>query len=248
MKQVVEFYYKWKKSSRYIPVYSQYCKEFRPNKRFNKSRALLDENQLLSMSSSLQDSDSEVSDTDSLIIKPKDLDLICTFCYSSIQDHYQSRFYQGVKSLFCKDCNLYWMKYGVQRPECEALMKLNKEKGLKRKREKKKTPLVVQETCNKVIVEEKKPKNESCAVCRETCQDQENKLSMCSFCELRVHKLCYGLDDSQYPLFACDKCSNTRHPQSHLVIFLLLYSKQLKLIRIMNVYYVILNLNHICLH
>lgn len=55
-----------------------------------------------------------------------------------------------------------------------------------------------------------------CAVCK-TGPTDDAIIAMCYVCHLRVHRSCYGIEDSNLPLFICARCSNDAEPETSLV-------------------------------
>lgn len=146
MKQLVPFFYKWKKSSRYIPIYSQHCLEYRQSKSFKKSRAqkteeplgsLFDDPETLTKQSQPlhacdqemdSDSDSSVSSLSAISELESSLnsspDQECAVCGSSSTDRWRRRTTARHEQLIvCSDCHIYWLKYASSRPDADMLKK-----------------------------------------------------------------------------------------------------------------------------
>ena len=131
MKEVVHFYYKWKKSDRYVPTYSQFCKESRPTKSFSRTRAKGGQEHPAAITSDGNDSAAaSESEAESLPEGADHSGKECAFCSCHSSERWRPRFHAGKKILLCYQCHWFWMRYAMVRPVSEASKKANKENGI----------------------------------------------------------------------------------------------------------------------
>ncbi|TPX31747.1 hypothetical protein SeMB42_g07711 [Synchytrium endobioticum] len=138
MKEVVIFFYKWKRTDRYQPVYSQFCEKYRPGKKFKAlNRAPLvdpeDEkagddvdtdasSDLSELSLSDSDEDEEINAARAKSKKE------CANCLTGKSTKWHVRQLYGSTQHLCEDCATYWLKYAGTRPVTETVKKHNREK------------------------------------------------------------------------------------------------------------------------
>jgi hypothetical protein len=120
MRELVLFYYHWKKSDRYIPIYSEYCKEHRPHKDFKKSKASRIKEDTLN-SPMEEDAKSEAG---SETIRAHE----CALCLTVSTKQWHLRLIDGHKIPICSQCASHFLKYAQPRLNLEGLKKENIEK------------------------------------------------------------------------------------------------------------------------
>ncbi len=60
-----------------------------------------------------------------------------------------------------------------------------------------------------------------CSVCKSGPGPGMETIATCYVCHVRVHRSCYGIEDSSLPLFICARCNNEEDPESSIVRLLL---------------------------
>jgi endogenous inhibitor of DNA gyrase (YacG/DUF329 family) len=129
MTDLVLFYYRWKKSDRYIPIYSKYCKETDLIKILQKSRAVV--------ATKIEgNSDDETKISPCVMIKMNSQKMSFVFSQqlkkNGILDLSNVR---GI--LICFHALSIFLKYARKRPNLELLQKLNLETDLVSSKDKK---------------------------------------------------------------------------------------------------------------
>ncbi|ORX63235.1 hypothetical protein BCR32DRAFT_293253 [Anaeromyces robustus] len=146
-KDVVQYFYRWKKTKRYRLIYSQFCKVHRPGKVFadlennsddkNKDKDNKDnikkeeDNDEENVKSSINkdDNDDEDEDDENKLLKTESI--MCSNCNEIVLINENS-----ISKTMCEECLIYWLKYYTPKPVHD---KKNKDNGkLKRKREEEK--------------------------------------------------------------------------------------------------------------
>ncbi|KAJ3191461.1 putative PHD type zinc finger protein with BAH domain-containing protein [Irineochytrium annulatum] len=217
MRSVVRYFYKWKKTERYLAVYSKFCKKYRPGKVFKNWKT----GEKIPLSTLSEEGEDDEDDDLGTGSKGKHGDSHeCSNCGASSSPSWLLRQEGARLDCFCKDCGAFWLRYGGSRFVSESLRKANREiAGAKRKG--------VAEDSDKKIMKKRgrKPgkKKESipdikgfvedftpvepCAVCFDW--NQEN-LQVCHNCGLKVHQGCYGIRSADPDRFICSRCQNER--------------------------------------
>ncbi|KXS15155.1 BAH-domain-containing protein [Gonapodya prolifera JEL478] len=183
---VVKFFYRWKKTRRYVPVYSQFCRKYRPSKKFKS--VTLD-----SSMSTDKDGNNSDSDAEGNTIHGKE----CTICWTP-KGPWRKRMSSGGKNeILCVECHVWWLKYGGNRIVDK---RANREEG---KQPQKRQP-------------KKRPENEDeqervipCAICDAFEDYDGNSIVTCKGCKLRVHEECYGVDVEDDDVnWQCSRCQS----------------------------------------
>ncbi|KAG2175457.1 hypothetical protein INT43_001104 [Umbelopsis isabellina] len=236
MAQIVRFFYKWKKTERYEPVYSEWTKIYKPNKKFRR-RGLSVQDSISADTSSVELSESESEDEDSkedpTIVSVKgSIGYECMNCGTDESDVWRrapgdtDKRRKLHRFVLCDKCGVYWLKYGTMRQVSDSLASrrgrgrpanaaldpaASKTLG-KRKR------LMEASSRRKIWGDGRKrvktptpPPPSDCAVCGQMPPD--DKLLTCKECGLSVHSDCYGSDiPANVEKWMCDTCLNTKSP------------------------------------
>ncbi|KAJ3032815.1 putative PHD type zinc finger protein with BAH domain-containing protein, partial [Rhizophlyctis rosea] len=144
MREMVSYFYKWKKSRRYVPVYGQFCEKYRPNKVLKGAKTLSKPQNKNKQAASSRpspeptpdDSQSEMEDmptphsTTSLASSPSTARKECSHCWTSDSPSWRTRMDGLKRELMCKTCGEYWLKYGAARVVGDSVRKANRERGV----------------------------------------------------------------------------------------------------------------------
>ncbi|KAI8821134.1 PHD-zinc-finger like domain-containing protein, partial [Fimicolochytrium jonesii] len=223
--EIVTYFYKWKKTRRYAPVYSQFCKKYRPSKQFKSQKHAMDGTALDAEGNLSGDiSEDEWRAQQSPSNPNAHHHLECVNCYTTESTKWKVRQRPDLKNeILCFTCGVYWLKYGVARPVPESMRKANREHGMrpsgKRKKQSIEPPASDKDkpkkksargkTINAAVARAPRAEEESappspewdesrprpCAVCDDLDEEMNNQIVECAGCKLRVHKGCYGLPD-----------------------------------------------------
>ncbi|KAJ3145654.1 putative PHD type zinc finger protein with BAH domain-containing protein [Geranomyces michiganensis] len=231
MTEVIAFFYKWKKGRRYAPVYSQFCKKYRPGKRFKGHQHVMDGADDPEGNISGELSENELPPSPS----GKHKIMECSNCFTHDSERWKFRQKDSKKEIMCQTCSVYFLKYGAQRHVSEAVKKANRETAAKKVGKRKRSFEGVNGSSEK---ESKKRRGRGkgatikiairdddddaplspspismgprpCAVCADLYEYETNEIISCIKCSLRVHRDCYGVptttaaDD-----FKCARCVN----------------------------------------
>ncbi|KAG1377651.1 hypothetical protein G6F61_006544 [Rhizopus arrhizus] len=128
MADIVRFFYQWKKTDRYEPVYSEWTKIFKPTKKFKK---LTQKKKSHHVVKDEVESDEESDPT----IVPKatysERSYQCMNCLTNESDIWRrspsdiDRKRKVFKQVLCDDCGIYWLKYAKTKPISELTRKVN---------------------------------------------------------------------------------------------------------------------------
>ena len=220
---VVLHFYLWKKSPRYVPVYSQFCKIFRPKKKFKTPETEPKSPKEVVVAPTV----SSISSSDEEQYKhPSPAQ--CGSCLATTTAYRHTVAAEG-KGPWCLKCFDYFKRYGYAQWTADAKKRRagrrsKREVALDEMEELKRQKLPSLSTnSNQAIkgphslsaeAEDKLPINNRCAVCFHT--SFSDPLLICVDCKLHVHKQCYGvtIDTTQY--FRCDRCTNMATPKLSL--------------------------------
>ncbi|KAL0095044.1 hypothetical protein F4703DRAFT_1821960 [Phycomyces blakesleeanus] len=133
MPAIIRFFYQWKKTDRYEPVYSEWTKVYRPTKRI-KRRATMGQDGRVSKSptESLDSEDDSEEETDLTVVPISSYEHAnyrCTNCHTTESSIWRrppsdtDRRRKEFKFVVCDLCGVYWLKYGKNMPitpECLA--------------------------------------------------------------------------------------------------------------------------------
>ncbi|KAI8385051.1 uncharacterized protein BYT42DRAFT_492613, partial [Radiomyces spectabilis] len=127
MADIVRYFYIWKKTDRYEPVYSEWTRIYRPTKKFKKHANVAKE-------SPEEDSDSDVDseeESDPTIVPPSTYNkrsYQCANCMVTESPLWRrppsdtDRKRKVFRTVLCNECGIYWLKYGKMKPVSEAAM------------------------------------------------------------------------------------------------------------------------------
>ncbi|KAG0177656.1 putative PHD type zinc finger protein with BAH domain-containing protein [Apophysomyces sp. BC1021] len=133
MADIVRFFYKWKKTERYEPIYSQWTKIYRPTKKFKKRSSTNKEICNGSPSDDMDldsDSETEIAADDPTIISPSTYAKKTYQCMNCLT--MESKFWRRSPSdidrkrkifrhVLCDECGIFWLKYGKMKPVPDSL-------------------------------------------------------------------------------------------------------------------------------
>ncbi|KAJ3150371.1 putative PHD type zinc finger protein with BAH domain-containing protein [Geranomyces variabilis] len=240
MTEIIAFFYKWKKGRRYAPVYSQFCKKYRPGKRFKGHQHVMDGAADPEGNISGELSENELPPSPS----GKHKIMECSNCFTHESERWKFRQKDSKKEIMCQACSVYFLKYGAQRQVSEAVKKINREtaakkvgkrkrsfegangsnekEGKKRKGRGKGTTIKITARDHDDDEEPLSPSPISsgprpCAVCADLYEYQGNEIISCIDCTVRVHRDCYGVPTSTTAdEFKCARCINIQTPESSI--------------------------------
>ncbi|KAG2183834.1 hypothetical protein INT44_008845 [Umbelopsis vinacea] len=236
MAQIVRFFYKWKKTDRYEPVYSEWTKIYKPNKKFRRRGLSVPEITSADASSTeLSDSDSDDNEEgkeDPTIVSSKtSIGHECMNCGTD-----ESLIWRRApgdtdkrrkmhRYVLCDDCGIYWLKYGTMKQIMDspvvrrgrgrpanfvdpaATKTLGKRKRMMETPSSRKT----WGDGRKRVRTPTPPPPSACSVCN--IMPPDDKLLTCKECGISVHSDCYGSNIPANPAkWSCDTCANTKTP------------------------------------
>ncbi|KAI9008577.1 BAH domain-containing protein [Hyaloraphidium curvatum] len=111
-RDIVQFFYLWKKTPRYIPVYSMYCRKHRPNKRFKKTTEEAEPADVV-----MKDADDQAAQTEQY----------CTNCWTTTPPILLASIRGQDKTTICKRCLEYWLRYAVNRHVSDGTKRSNRD-------------------------------------------------------------------------------------------------------------------------
>ncbi|KAI8083168.1 uncharacterized protein BX664DRAFT_267716, partial [Halteromyces radiatus] len=229
MADIVRFFYQWKKSDRYEPVYSVWTKVFRPTKRFKKhTRSIMDYEE----DDTTLEFAADPTVVPSTAISKNNKPFQCLNCNTT-----HSTFWRRVPGdtdrkrkifdvVLCNDCGIHWLKYGKRRPVVtESIAQSNGNtsnsrgrgrpnkvisSNLKRKRSENENDTIGKKVKEDRSLVERQPISSVCQVCHS--MDQPKRLISCSDCHLVVHDDCFGVEKKSTNYWQCDVCKNKKKP------------------------------------
>ncbi|ORX88969.1 BAH-domain-containing protein [Basidiobolus meristosporus CBS 931.73] len=217
MGQIVRYFYLWKKSDRYQPVYEQFTKKYRPSKKFKKRNGA-DGEEKKEDSPKPEVAKSPAVDDDELLEGNSRRCINCSAVKSEkwYRSPGQLMSTKIGKKALCKACGVYWLKYGELRPLYE------RNRDGKGNGKKKRGNEVLQEKSRKKLsldVKAREPPKKTfkptpCGVCR--LENRSEILLTCSECGLSVHSDCYGIQENGLKDWVCDPCANIKKPSASL--------------------------------
>ncbi|KAH6561512.1 hypothetical protein BASA62_009762 [Batrachochytrium salamandrivorans] len=238
LKEIVLYFYIWKKTPRYYPVYSQYCLIYRP-KKILKGADL----RCSSIANGMDLSDfSSEEDDESQKPKPPGSWTECANCFNNVTVTRPAGLLSahGQQQYWCIDCHTYFITYATSRVIADTVKKANRDREKKRKAgefveegaptpKKRGRPPGRTRTAPKSdseprrsIVEEDISFVETCvcAVCLDTAETKASWIVRCTGCKITVHTLCYGISaesPGDITQFRCDRCVNSSSPDASLI-------------------------------
>ncbi|KAI7864258.1 hypothetical protein BDF14DRAFT_1835918 [Spinellus fusiger] len=134
MADIVRFFYQWKKTDRYEPVYSEWTKVYRPTKRI-KRRATMAQDSFSGQSSIVSmDSDSDSEETDLTVVPTSTYThnaYRCLNCHTTCSPLWRrppsdtDRRRKEFSAVLCDACGVYWLKYGKNKPVSSEYLAAN---------------------------------------------------------------------------------------------------------------------------
>ncbi|TPX60050.1 hypothetical protein PhCBS80983_g02085 [Powellomyces hirtus] len=235
MTEIVAFFYKWKKGRRYAPVYSQFCKKYRPSKRFKGQKHAMDGAADVEGNLSGDLSEDELPPSPS----GKHKHIECANCWVTESPKWKFRQKEHKKEILCLTCGIHYLKYGAPRHITDTLKKSNRENAAKKpgkrkrsfeppqndgekKTKKRGRKAVVKISTVEAYVQEDTPLSPSpdpnsprpCGVCSDLYEYAGNEIISCIGCKLRVHRDCYGVPSTVTAEdFKCARCQNIQSPE-----------------------------------
>ncbi|RCH95628.1 putative PHD type zinc finger protein with BAH domain-containing protein [Rhizopus stolonifer] len=217
MADIVRYFYQWKKTDRYEPVYSEWTKIFKPMKKF---KSLAQKKKLYQDIKNDVESDEESDPT----IIPKatyDESYQCMNCQTSDSAIWRrspsdiDRKRKVFTEVLCDDCGIYWLKYAKTKPISELVKRENMTNTQQSSRA---------STVKPGIILKFQPTE--CKVCFD-CNSEE-KIFTCYDCGMSVHNDCYGIENVDKEGWICDPCSNKMNPVASYVYECILCGKSSK--------------------
>ncbi|KAL9551192.1 hypothetical protein MBANPS3_004368 [Mucor bainieri] len=234
MADIVRYFYEWKKTDRYEPVYSEWTKVYRPHKKFKtypRDSEREAEEARLEKENEMAAEQAEPSD---LTIVPKSTYASANYhCMNCLTE--QSRIWRRSPSDFdrkqtvfnkvlCNDCGVFWLKYAKIKP-IPPETRINNTNlsianstsngsllGDKRKRSESHGSCIKRRLTDDDGKEHMEFDPSPCAICRIT-GGPPNSLYTCYACGMSVHRDCYGVKDkAEHTSWRCDPCQNKRKP------------------------------------
>ncbi|KAK3821272.1 MAG: hypothetical protein J3Q66DRAFT_332951 [Benniella sp.] len=251
MRDIVRFFYIWKKTERYQPVYSVFTKVNKPNKKFKSvgrgsvtSPVLEASNRPKSGNETEQE---RALDHDSIILSTeKNIGKFeCAHCGATNSPIWRRTpgevdLQKELPKVYCSDCGNDWVRYVALPILADSQKESKKLKGKDLTAKGIETPNgTKRKRVEAKIAGNKKPKEQSreptrspsplpelpCAVCNNP-QIQGEQLLCCQGCRLAVHRDCYGIPPTVACRgWRCDTCLNTQNPTSSMAYNCVLCTK-----------------------
>ncbi|KAK4519548.1 asparagine synthetase [Mucor velutinosus] len=232
MADIVRYFYQWKKTDRYEPVYSEWTKVYRPLKKFKRFPRDMEreaEEARLEKENEMAVEHGEHTD---LTIVPRSTYASRNYqCMNCLTE--QSRIWRRSPSDFdrkrkvfskvlCNDCGVFWLKYAKTKPIspetriANVTMSSASNNGPlsggdnKRKRSESHSSSMKQRLNDDQEYLEFNPS--SCTICH-IMSGPPNSLYTCYSCGMSVHHDCYGVKDkTEHIGWQCDPCQNRKKP------------------------------------
>ncbi|KAI9275307.1 hypothetical protein BY458DRAFT_507046 [Sporodiniella umbellata] len=250
MADIVRYFYQWKKTDRYEPVYSEWTKIFKPMKKFKTSGHKKKTYQSIK-------NDEDIDEESDPTIIPKhtyDVSYQCMNCLTSESLIWRrspadmDRKRKVFTEMLCDHCGVYWLKYAASKPISESVRKENLNNSQQNSRtstaastshtspiipelpepqKRKRTDSGTKTVAKKA--KESKPeiflsfKPKECKVCLQI--HQLDNLFTCYDCGMSVHDDCYGIESMDKEGWVCDPCSNKLNPMASYVYECVLCTK-----------------------
>ncbi|KAI8136699.1 hypothetical protein BJV82DRAFT_647095 [Fennellomyces sp. T-0311] len=225
---VVRYFYQWKKTERYEPVYSEWTKVYKPTKKFKRfgNRDSGDEPSVMQI-----DSESEVDsgeESDPTVIHASShmrKSFQCANCQNTDSVIWRrlptdiDRKRKYFRQVLCNECGEFWLKYGIMRKtSVERILQRGKTRGLKPNGDAKRrrpNDVAAAKIGFRKLKEDKRVvavtyEPQPCAVCSN--MEPFERLLTCHGCGMSVHGDCYGAHKSIKEAWNCDVCTNKKNP------------------------------------
>ncbi|GAN02864.1 conserved hypothetical protein [Mucor ambiguus] len=237
MADIVRYFYQWKKTDRYEPVYSEWTKVYRPLKKFKRFPRDIEREAEEARIEKENEMAAEQGEPTDLTIVPKSTYATRTYqCMNCLTE--QSRIWRRSPSDFdrkrkvfskvlCNDCGVFWLKYAKTKPISPetrianiALSSANNNNATsnvsllggdnKRKRSESHGSCVKRRFRDGEEYLEYDPS--PCTICH-IMSGPPNSLYTCYSCGMSVHYDCYGVKDkAEHIGWRCDPCQNRKRP------------------------------------
>ncbi|KAF1804464.1 PHD-zinc-finger like domain-containing protein [Mucor lusitanicus] len=236
MADIVRYFYQWKKTDRYEPVYSEWTKVYRPLKKFKRFPRDMEREAEEARLEKENEMAAEQGEPTDLTIVPRSTYASRTYhCMNCLTE--QSRIWRRSPSDFdrkrkvfskvlCNDCGVFWLKYAKTKPISPetrianiALSSANNSNNStsplggdnKRKRSDAQGGSIkkrLKDGHEEYLEFEPSP----CSICR-IMSGPTNSLYTCYSCGMSVHHDCYGVKDkAEHIGWRCDPCQNKKKP------------------------------------
>lgn len=234
MADIVRYFYQWKKTDRYEPVYSEWTKVYRPLKKFKKFPRDVEREAAEARLEKENEMAAEQGEQSDLTIVPRSTYTSRTYqCMNCLTE--QSRIWRRSPSDFdrkrkvfskvlCNDCGVFWLKYAKTKPISPETRIANiasssashnnaasngSPSGGDNKR---KRSDAHGSNMNKRLKEDQELDPSPCGVCH-IMGGPPNSLYTCYSCGMSVHHDCYGVKDkAEHIGWRCDPCQNRGKP------------------------------------
>lgn len=118
--QLVHHFYHWKKTDRYEPVYSEWTKIYKPNKKFKKSKQGDSDSKEMDIDEP-DDADDSGEDSDPTVVTARTQTFSCANCHATESKVWRrlptdvDRKRKHFREVLCNDCGEYWLKYAIMK-------------------------------------------------------------------------------------------------------------------------------------
>ncbi|KAJ3333381.1 Vacuolar protein sorting-associated protein 8, partial [Blyttiomyces sp. JEL0837] len=179
MKEIVEFFYRWKKSDRYLPVYAVYCSKFRPGKSIKQlgTGKYIDAQEYVAANTKPTANNANRWTNEPHYCQSCDAEFVMTqpFTAEESQD-----------TIYCDACLSFWKRYGGSQDEVDLLNAPDKDSRKKRGSQAKSAN--ANDNSKKKKTKTSQPASTLgpiCAVCFKSAK--EPSLATCVGCQIEVH-------------------------------------------------------------
>ncbi|RCI02031.1 putative PHD type zinc finger protein with BAH domain-containing protein, partial [Rhizopus stolonifer] len=230
MADIVRYFYQWKKTDRYEPVYSEWTKIYRPLKRFKKFPRQEEEHK----EEEEDHSKAMTTEEEDPTIVPRntyDRGYQCMNCLT-VESHTWRRSPSDIdrkrqvfNKVLCNDCGVFWLKYAKTKPispeiriaNISAQQAASDVKYEDDKRRKRPSDFVPSRPSKKTKDEKLTLRfiPSACQICLNMTPDI--RLYTCYDCGMSVHNDCYGISQKDKQGWRCDPCDNKHKPVSSYV-------------------------------
>ncbi|OBZ86246.1 Lid2 complex component snt2 [Choanephora cucurbitarum] len=247
MADIVRFFYQWKKTDRYEPIYSEWTKIYRPLKRFKKFPRKVEEDKENDDTNLEKEAREEEQGLNMTTEEESDPTIVPRATYST--KSYQcmnclthkshiwrrspsdiDRKRQVFNKVLCNDCGVFWLKYAKTKPISPEVRIANisaisaqqtaSTGSVKNEEDKKRKRLseYPSKTSKKTKEDRLVLKFEPSACQVCARMGPTDRLYTCYDCGLSVHSDCYGIRSKADKIgWRCDPCDNQYNPVSSYV-------------------------------
>ncbi|KAL7309533.1 putative PHD type zinc finger protein with BAH domain-containing protein [Mucor circinelloides] len=229
MADIVRYFYQWKKTERYEPVYSEWTNVHKPRKKFKDYPQNIERDKTAEKSH--QDAEDITIVAESLYSsKPYQ----CMNCSTTLSEVWRRSLYslgkkgKVLSKVLCNDCGVYWLKNAKARPlspktrsakvstssgyKTAASASVSSSSSIGSKRKEADSPVQIPKKRLKSSQKHAKPTTSPCNICH-SMTGPANSLYMCTSCGMSVHSGCYGVKEkTEQASWQCDPCQNRVNP------------------------------------